>query len=67
MAYKLLTQNDEDLEGYLTRVWLLALPQSYDLQFDKSDFLELLTGVHMYDEDCKKIGRTLLTNEELIG
>ena len=33
-------------------VKLISLPQSCDIQFDESDFLDLLTAIRNYDRDC---------------
>lgn len=40
-----------------------------DLQFDESDFLDILTALHKYDIDCQRLnkGEQLLEKEDLIA
>lgn len=50
------------------KIKLVSLPQSLDLQFDESDFLDLLTALRNYDQDCQDAGgEQLLDRDDLIA
>ena len=49
------------------KIELLSLPQSCDLQFEESDFYDLLTEVRNYDTVVKERGFEPIDRHELIG
>ena len=57
LKFKLFDDFDQQIKCEKTvKVKLISLPQSYDLQFDESDFYDLLTAVRNYHREVTEKG-----------